>query len=94
MFATDIGTGSIWRVFPDGTGAAQIITGQTSGYVRRDLTPFLTTHFCSWCGVVTHWSPLPHARQNRMGVNMRLFPSEALAGLETSHHDGSSWPLT
>ena len=81
-------TGGLWGYFDPADVA---ITGQTGGYVRRDLTPFLTTHFCPRCGVVTHWSPLPDARQNRMGVNMRLFPPEATHGLETRHHDGRSW---
>ena len=71
------------------------IVGETTGYIRRDLTtPALITHFCPTCGVVTHWSPLPSISQGRMGVNMRLFPPEVLAGLETRHHDGRSWPLT
>lgn len=81
-------TGGLWGYFKP---ADVMITGVTSGYIRSDLTPFLTTHFCPRCGVVTHWSPLANAPQNRMGVNMRLFPSEATEGLETRHHDGRSW---
>ncbi len=79
----------IWAYFDP---ADVVISGQTSGYIRRDMkTPFLTTHFCPQCGVLTHWSPLPNAHQNRMGINMRLFPAETTDGLETRHHDGRSW---
>ena len=85
-------TGGLWGYFDPKN---VVIVGETVGYIRRDLkTPALATHFCPRCGVVTYWSPLPGISQGRMGVNMRLFPCEALAGLETRHHDGRSWPLT
>ena len=83
--------GGLWGYF---NPTEVVIAGQTSGYVRRDMkTAYLTTHFCTKCGVLTHWSPLPNAPQNRMGINMRLFPAEATDGLETRHHDGQSWAL-
>ena len=83
--------GGLWGYF---NPADVVISGQTSGYVRRDMrTPYLTTHFCPQCGVVTHWSPLPNAHQNRMGINMRLFPAETTEGLQIQFHDGQSWGL-
>ena len=66
------------------------IVGETTGYIRRDLTtPALITHFCPTCGVVTHWSPLPSISQGRMGVNMRLFPPEVLAGINQGAGDAA-----
>ena len=43
---------------------------------------------CQVCGCTTHWSPLPHVDQTRMGVNGRLFDPEVLAGARIRHLDG------
>jgi hypothetical protein len=82
-------TGALWGYFDPSTVT---ITGAAAGYVRRDLkTPFLTTHFCPHCGVTTHWSPLPRAHQDRMGINMRLFDDVTVEDIELRQADGRSW---
>ena len=86
-----IKNGGLWGYFDP---ADVVITGQTTGYVRSDMkTPYLTTHFCPNCGITTHWTPLPNGHQNRMGINMRLFPANTTEGLETRQHDGRSWDV-
>jgi len=46
-------------------------------------------HFCTKCGCVTHWAPIK--AYPRMGVNMRMFPPEILAGLKVDLCDAASW---
>lgn len=61
-------------------------------YVRTDLDEaFLATHHCTTCGTLTHWSPLPGRDVDRMGVNVRLFAEDVVAGVEVQEVDGRSW---
>lgn len=46
-------------------------------------------HRCRTCGCVTHWVPRD-ATRTRRGVNARLLPPEALAGLRVRHRDGAN----
>ena len=67
------------------------ITGATTAYVRTDTPdPALATHFCPVCGTTTHWVSVMREPYDRMGVNMRLFPAAARAGVELRHVDGLS----
>jgi hypothetical protein len=50
----------------------------------------LEFHHCTVCGCVTHWAAVDK-RYLRMGVNMRLFPSEILAPLRVVLCDAASW---
>lgn len=87
--------GAIWGYF---TPAEVVLTGETTTYVRADMTePAVRLHFCGFCGSTTHWSATPaFARRRpglppRMGVNMRLFAQGAVAGLELRFPDGRNW---
>ena len=46
-------------------------------------------HHCRACGCTTHWSPLPHRDQGRMGVNARLMDLAVLAGARIRRLDGA-----
>lgn len=70
--------GALWAYF----GASEVQVGgdpeHTESYVQGDR--MLRTMRCRTCGNVTHWEPLPFEREKneRMGVNMRMFdPAEA-----------------
>src|SRR5690348_17123462 len=59
--------GALWAYYP--TGEVEI-TGPTSTY--RWNQKVIDFHFCSTCGMTTHWSPVDTG-YNRMGVNARVF---------------------
>lgn len=87
--------GVLWGYFDP---AHVAIAGETKVYVRADIAePAVALHFCGACGSTTHWTALPAfvARHPglppRMGVNMRLFGPEAVAGLELRFPDGRGW---
>ena len=68
------------------------IDGDFQSYVRDDLKkPYLATHRCAHCGVVTHWTPLTEPPHERMGVNARLIDEALLAGVPVNEVDGRSW---
>lgn len=68
------------------------ISGETSGYVRADLSPAsLVFHHCPTCGTTTHWSPLKHGPHTRMGMNARLFDEDFTDGIEFRYPDGKNW---
>ena len=75
--------GGLWGYFP----ASQVtIDGATGGYVRADEpSPYLSTHFCTACGCTTHWAPVRDDMPDRMGVNMRLFDTAELQGIEVRY---------
>ena len=80
--------GGLWGYFPRSQVA---IVGETRSYVRADESePYLGTHFCGHCGATTHWAPLADDAADRMGVNMRLFEPEELAGIEVRYGDRRS----
>jgi hypothetical protein len=61
------------------------VAGELVGYQTGDRV--LIFWHCPQCGCTTHWSPVDPA-QDRMGVNMRLFAPELLAGLSVYTYDG------
>jgi hypothetical protein len=68
------------------------IAGEFESYVRGDLKqPFLATHRCRTCGVMTHWTPLSDPPHERMGVNARLIDEALLEGVPIEQVDGASW---
>ena len=68
------------------------IVGTFDSYVREDLQqPYLTTHRCTHCGTVTHWTPLTEPPHERMGVNARLFDPAILGEVPVDAVDGASW---
>lgn len=52
------------------------VTGRTATYLWGERG--IAFHFCPDCGCSTHWSPAKPGSP-RMGVNVRLLPSEARA---------------
>jgi hypothetical protein len=68
------------------------IEGEFDSSVRADLKqPFLATHRCQTCGIVTHWTPLGEPPHERMGVNARLIDEALLEGVPVQQVDGRSW---
>jgi hypothetical protein len=69
-----------------------VIEGEFQSYVREDLKqPYLATHRCAHCGIVTHWTPLADPPHERMGVNARLFDEAVLEAVPIQEVDGKSW---
>ena len=69
-----------------------VIDGEFQSYVRGDLKqPYLATHRCAHCGILTHWTPLSEPPHERMGVNARLMDPAVLAGIPVQEVDGASW---
>ena len=69
-----------------------VIEGEFDPYVREDLKqPYLATHRCRTCGILTHWTPLSEPPHERMGVNARLFDENLIDGLPVKQVDGRSW---
>lgn len=82
-------TGARWGYF---TSTEVTISGETSTYSNKDRDPaFIALHFCGHCGCTTHWSPLPHFTQDKIGVNMRMFADAFLSGVELRFSDGKGW---
>jgi hypothetical protein len=64
------------------------VAGALQSYRREDMAEtHITAENCPTCGTTTCWSPLDPA-SDRMGVNMRLFDPDALAGVEVRYEDG------
>ena len=87
-------SGGIWGYFDP----AQVQTaGDTGQYSRKDYPdPAVEIHFCKNCGSTTHWVLTENhiastGSNDRMGVNMRLFDSDNLQGIELRFPDGKNW---
>jgi hypothetical protein len=59
----------------------------TAAYSWGDTT--LAFHHCKSCGCTTHWAPLAHRDQGRMGVNARLMNADVLATARIRRLDGA-----
>ena len=87
-------SGGIWGYFEPRNVE---IVGETSNYVRNDYSqPAVEIHFCGNCGSTTHWvltdEHIQNSGQNeQMGVNMQLFDSADLDGVELRFPDGKNW---
>jgi len=87
-------SGAVWGYLDP---VAFIVAGDTKGYVRKDYPqPAVDIRFCNICGATTHWllteEYIARTGQNaRMAVNMRLFKSEDLTGIELKFPDGINW---
>ena len=77
--------GAIWTYFPP---TRVSVSGATSTYIWGDRS--IAFRRCQECGCTTHWRSLDPARDDRMGVNARMLPPEAIAGLEVRKVDGAS----
>ena len=87
-------SGAAWGYFPS---IAPTVDGDTLSYQRADReTPVVEMHACPVCSTTTHFTLTrtfkdrnPSADQ--MGVNMRLFNTEHLVGVELRYPDGKNW---
>ena len=77
--------GTLWAYYAP---ADVRVTGPTVTYCQGDKT--IDFHHCATCGCTTHWSPLPHRDQNRMGINARLLEPEVLEAARVRRLDGAS----
>ncbi len=73
------------------------LTGESLGYQCYGYdTPAVETLFCKICGATTHWMLTDQYKANtddkdRMGINMKLFDSDHVTGVELQFPDGKSW---
>lgn len=77
--------GGLWAYFAP---AEVHITGPTATYLWGDRS--LALHHCATCGCTTHWTPVGDTNPNRMGVNMRMFAPDLIAGLRVRRVDGAA----
>ena len=82
-------TGGAWGYF---TVAEVEVTGATKGYRRADRKkPACEMQFCPTCGTTTHWHLTEHVDGDRVGVNMRIFTPQQVAGIDARTLDGRNW---
>lgn len=87
-------SGGVWGYF---NPADVKTTGDTGNYTRNDYPePAVEIHFCQNCGSTTHWILTKEhvastGSNDRMGVNMKLFDSDNLQGIELRFPDGKNW---
>lgn len=87
-------TGAAWGYY---SSAAVITSGATAAYMRGDKpNAGVEVHTCTTCGSTTHFELAPtfkaqHPDADVFGVNMRLFGSEELDGVEVRYPDGRNW---
>lgn len=79
-------SGAAWGYYE----RAQVtVAGETREFTRDDIDDaWLIKHFCPTCGATTHYSATPQHPSERVGVNMRLFLQDDLAGIEARFEDG------
>ena len=73
------------------------VEGETRGFSREDKEdPAAELHFCTTCGVTTHFvlteSAVAKFGNVQMGLNVRLADEADLAGIELRYPDGRAWP--
>ncbi|WMS41143.1 aldehyde-activating protein [Acuticoccus sp. MNP-M23] len=87
-------SGGAWGYFATGMVA---VAGNTASFLRRDkANAAAEVHSCTTCGSTTHWSfsdafRAENASVDLMGVNMRIFDPQELAGVEVRYPDGNAW---
>jgi hypothetical protein len=68
--------GTLWAYYSPAFVTISPPSGATDIYQWGERR--LEFHRCKECGCITHWAPVDKSR-DRMGVNARLMPAEALA---------------
>ncbi len=63
------------------------ISGATDVYSSGKRS--IAFHRCKSCGCTTHWAPLPHRDQGRMGVNARLMDPAVAGAARVRRFDGA-----
>lgn len=87
--------GAAWGYF---TSALVKTSGETTSFVRRDKRDAGSkVHSCKTCGATTHFEltesfKTKHPSADQVGVNMRLFCSDELKGIEVRFPSGEDWP--
>ncbi len=87
-------SGGVWGYFKP---SEVEIEGDTGSYTRSDYPqPAVEIHFCKNCGSTTHWILTKEhvasvGSNDQMGVNMKLFDSDDLTGIELRFPDGKNW---
>lgn len=80
--------GTLWAYFD----APEVRIEAAAGALQSYTTGAATLSFvrCAGCGCVTHWSPIPGRRRNqRMGVNVRMFDPRQLGPFRIRFLDGA-----
>lgn len=68
------------------------VMGDTGTYMRGDIPdPVVIMHSCTTCYATTHWTLPKESRQDRMGVNIRIFDPADCEGVEARFLDGRNW---
>lgn len=88
-------SGAAWGYFP---AASVTTTGDTVPFVRTDkpVPGAVAVHSCASCAATTHFVlteafKAQHEGADVVGVNMRLFEPDALAGVELRFPNGREW---
>ncbi|MBI1339249.1 aldehyde-activating protein [bacterium] len=90
-------SGGAWGYFPS---ASVRTRGVTRSFARADrTTPGVEVHSCVVCSATTHWTLTARFKAlnptaDQVGVNMRLFDPDELAGVEVRFPDGKAWSGT
>ena len=88
-------SGAAWGYFPADAVRA---SGGTRSFVRTDKPgAAAAVQHCPACGSTTHFVMTEafraaHPDADMVGVNMRLFAPDELAGIEVRFPDGYNWP--
>ena len=88
-------TGAAWGYFP--SASVSITSSATAAYEREDRAePMVAIHSCGRCGATTHFTASTsyarsHPEVDQIGVNMKLFDPDDLAGVELRFPDGKGW---
>ncbi len=80
--------GTLWAY--DYEGERITIRGETTSYVRRDMTAGLEIQFCATCANVVCWRglTLEDDGKRRIAVNLRLTEPGPIAALPIDHFEG------
>jgi hypothetical protein len=79
--------GVLWAYYAPQDVAIIARPAAMGAYAWGDRT--ISFHHCTTCGCTTHWAPLPHRDQGRMGVNARLMNLSVLASARIRRLDGA-----
>lgn len=87
-------SGGAWGYF---TSSLVSAVGTTAPFSRTDkLAPIVEIHSCPICSATTHFTltdtyKSKHPNVDQVGVNMRLFDPEELAGIDVHYPNGKDW---
>jgi hypothetical protein len=79
--------GALWAFYTIETVRVIGHPENTVAYIWGQKT--ISTLHCRICGCVTHWESLDPESDNRVGINIRNFDPEAVAGYRVRRFDGA-----